>query len=397
MLIIHNVTVCPVSAPPIPMGAVAVDAGRIIAVGSVEEGGPGALSPLVAEALRAGRAVLVDGERGFLTPGLIDAHTHLGIGEEAVGVEGSDYNERTHPVTSDLRAIDGINPEDTAIPRALHAGVTAACVAPGSANVIGGSTVVIRTHGTVVDDMVLNPNAGMKAALGENPKNVYRSKDKAPATRMAIAALFREWLAKARDYGTKQARAAEKGDFVETDLKLEALLPVVRGEIPLRAHAHRADDIATILRIAREFSLRLVIEHCTEGHKLAGRLADAGVPAIVGPSMNGLTKVELKEKSFDTAGVLARAGVLVALTTDHSVMHIQHLPVAAALAMKAGMTADQALAAITLNPARILGLGDRLGSIEPGKEGDLVLWSGHPLDVQSRVARVWISGRVVVE
>ncbi|MDH7568458.1 MAG: amidohydrolase [Armatimonadota bacterium] len=394
MLILHNAAVYPVAQPPINPGAVAIEDGRIVAVGPTAEGFA-ALGPQVVAAVRAGRATLVDVAGGVLTPGLIDAHTHVGIGEEAVGWEGSDYNERTNPVTPDLRAIDGINPDDTAIPRALKGGVTAVCVVPGSANVIGGTGVVIRTYGRVVDEMVVCENAGMKAALGENPKNVYRSQNKSPVTRMAVAALFREWFTKARDYAAKKAKAAEKGEPCETDLRLEALLPVVRGEIPLRAHAHRADDIATILRIAREFNLRLVLEHCTEGHKLADLLAQQGVPAIVGPTMGGRGKVELKEKQFETAGVLAAAGVLVALTTDHSVTHIEHLPVAAALVMKAGMPADQVLAAITLNPAKILGIDHRLGSIEPGKDADLVLWSGHPLDVQSRALKVWLMGELV--
>lgn len=388
MQIIHNVTVLPVAGPAIPEGAVALEAGRILAVGRAPGGDFAALGLGAA----AGGAALVDGEGGVLTPGLIDAHTHLGVSEEAVGIEGADLNETTGPVTPDLRAIDGINPEETAIGRALRAGVTAVCVLPGSANVFGGSGVVIRTRGTVVDRMVLRENAGMKAALGENPKTVYRGKDKAPATRMAIAALFREWLTKARDYDAKKARAQEKGKPLDTDVKLEALLPVVRGEIPLRAHAHRADDIATIIRIAREFGLRLVIEHCTEGHKVTDLLVGNGVPAVIGPTMGGRGKVELKEKGFETAGILARAGVPVALTTDHGVMHIEHLPVAAALAAKAGMTEEQALAAVTLIPARILGLEERIGSIERGKDADLVLWSGNPLDVRSVARRVWIGG-----
>lgn len=396
MLVLHNVTVFPIASPPIRGGAVAVAEGKILAVGPTGDGGPAGLSPAVAEALRAGRATLIDGEGGILTPGLIDPHTHLGIGEEAIGAEGHDYNETTNPVTPELRAIDGINPEETALRRALRGGITTVCVVPGSANVIGGSSVVIHTHGTVVDQMIVRANAGMKCALGENPKTLYRGKNQTPATRMAIAALLRDWLTKARDYDAKRRRAAEKGEHSDTDLKLEALLPVVRGELPLRAHAHRADDICTALRIAREFGIRLVIEHCTEGHKIAPLLVEAGVPAIVGPSMGGRGKIELREKSFETAGYLAKAGVLVALTTDHSVSHIEHLPVAAALVMKAGMSEEQVLAAITLNAACILGIDDRVGSIAPEKEADLVLWSGHPLDVQSRVRRVWIGGEPVV-
>lgn len=392
MRIIHNVTVLPVSGPAIREGAVALEAGRVVAVGRA----PGGDFDSLGLGRATATATLIDGEGGMLTPGLIDAHTHLGVSEEAIGAAGDDVNETTGPVTPDLRALDGINPDETALGRALRAGVTAVCVLPGSANVIGGSGAVIRTHGTVVDRMLLRENVGMKAAFGENPKRFYGSKDKAPATRMAIAALYREWLTKARDYDARKARAQEKGDSVETDVKLEALLPVVRGEIPLRAHAHRADDIATAIRIAREFGLRLVIEHCTEGHKVVDLLLEHGIPAVVGPSMGARGKVELREKGFETAGVLARAGVLVALTTDHGVMHIEHLQVAAALAVKAGMTEEQALAAVTLSPARILGLEERLGSIDRGKEADLVLWSGDPLDVRSYPRRVWVAGEEVV-
>lgn len=396
MLIVHNVTVYPIASPPIRNGAVAWDDGKIVAVGPVGEQGPGAIDPAVADALAAGRAVLEDGEGGILMPGIIDAHTHLGVHEEGVGWEGADYNEATSPVTPDMRVVDGINPEEMGLRDALRGGVTAACILPGSANVIGGAPVVVHTWGQIIDKMVISDKVGVKVAFGENPKRVYRGKDKAPSTRMATAALLREWLVKARDYADKKARAAEKGEHCETDLKLEALLPVVRGEVPLRAHAHRADDIATALRLARECGVRIVVEHCTEGHKVAELLAENAVPAVVGPTLSSRSKIELKDKTFDTPKILAEAGVLVALMTDHPVIPIEHLPIVGALVVKAGMPEAQALAALTLNPARILGLDSRLGSIEIGKDADLVLWSGHPFEVKSQVRKVWIAGERAV-
>ncbi|MFA7175514.1 MAG: amidohydrolase, partial [Kiritimatiellia bacterium] len=338
----------------------------------------------------------IDGGGGILMPGIIDAHTHLGIHEESVGVEGADYNETSNSVTPDLRAIDGIYPTDVAINDALKSGITAACVLPGSANVIGGAGVVIHTYGRMIGEMVLRENVGMKVAFGENPKRVYKGKDKAPSTRMATAALLREWLTKAKCYADKKQRAVEKGDVFEIDLKLEALLPVVAGNIPMRAHAHRADDIATAVRIAQECGVKIVIEHCTEGHLIADFLAEEQIPAIVGPSFSSRSKVELRERTFATPGFLDSAGVTVALMTDHPVIPLEHLPLVGALAVKAGMSEAAALRALTINPARILGLGDKLGSIEAGKDADLVLWSGHPFDMQSVATKVWIAGRQVI-
>lgn len=387
MILVKNVTVHPVTSEPIVDGAVAWEDGRIIAVGK-----PDSLGPQVDAALSAGRVTIVDGEGGVLIPGIIDPHSHLGVHEQGIGWEGADYNESTSPAAPDMRVIDGINPHEMGVQDALQGGVTAVCVVPGSANVIGGSAAVVHTRGNIVEEMLVADRVGMKIALGENPKRVYRGKDKAPSTRMATAALLREWLTKARDYETKKARAAEKGDFCETDLKLEALLPVIRGEIPLRAHAHRADDIVTAIRIAEEYGVRIVIEHCTEGHKIADYLAERQVPAIIGPTMSSRSKVEVKDKSFATPRILDEAGVLVALTTDHPVVPIEQLPIVGALVVKAGMPEDRALATLTINPARILGLDSRIGSIEAGKDADLVLWSGHPFDVSSRVCRVWVGG-----
>ncbi|HHT26259.1 MAG TPA: amidohydrolase [Firmicutes bacterium] len=395
MLVIHNVTVYPIVASPIKDGAVAVNEGKIVAVGSGGIAGLASTSQEVAAAQVAGNVEYIDGAGGVLMPGIIDAHTHLGLHELGIGPEGHDYNESCNPITPDLRAIDGIYAEDVGFQCALQAGITAVCILPGSANVIGGSGVVVHTYGTLIDDMVLNPYAGMKAAFGQNPKNVYSNKGKSPVTRMGNAALLREWLVKATGYAAKKARALEKGEPFEIDVKLEPLLPVIHGEAPLRAHAHRADDIATAIRIAKECRIHIVIEHCTEGHKLAGLLAENKVPAIVGPNLSSLTKVELRERSLNTPKALAEAGVLVCLTTDHPVNPIEHLILAAALAKKAGMAEAQVLAALTINPARVLGIDQHVGSIEVGKDADIVLWSGSPLNVHERVRRVWIGGQSV--
>ncbi len=395
MQIIYNVTIYPVSATPINKGAVAVADGKVIAFG-LAENGPASLSDEVAEVIRQNKATLVNGQNGSLTPGLIDAHTHLGIHEEGIGVEGADYNEMTDPVTPDLRAIDGIYPSDVAIREALQAGITTACVLPGSANVIGGQAVAIHTSGQVIDNMAVSKNVGMKVAFGENPKRIYKGKDKTPTTRMATAALLRSWLAQARNYAEKKEWKAKKGEPYDVNTKLEALLPVINREIPLRAHAHRADDIVTAIRIAHEYDVRIVIEHCTEGHLIADFLVHNNIPAIVGPSFGSRSKVELREKTFATPGILSQAGVMVSIMTDHPVTSLEYLPLMAGLAVKAGMSKDEALKAITLHPACVLGLEKRIGSIDVGKDADLVLWSGHPLDVTAEVQKVWITGEQVV-
>lgn len=395
MQVIYNVTVYPVNAAPIKKGAVAFTNGKVIACG-LAENGPESISTEVAAAIRDKKASLIDGKNGSVTPGLIDAHTHLGIHEEGVGIEGADDNETTDPITPDLRAIDGIYPGDVAINDALQAGITTACVLPGSANVINGQAVAIHTYGRVVDDMVVSTSVGMKVAFGENPKRVYKNKDKTPATRMAIAALLRSWLAQASSYAYKKQRAIEKGEPYDIDTKLEALLPVIKGTIPLRAHAHRTDDIVTAVRVAQEFGVGIVLEHCTEGHLIADFLAKNNIPVVIGPSFSTRLKVELREKTFATPGILAQAGITVCIMTDHPITSAKYLPLMATLSVKAGMSEEEALKAITLHPARILGLENRLGSIETGKDADLVLWSGHPLDIKTTVQRVWIAGKQVL-
>jgi len=340
-------------------------------------------------------AEVIDGTGKILVPGLIDAHGHAGVYEEAVGWEGSDGNEAVDPITPQLRAMDGLNPHDEGIKEALAAGVTTMCILPGSANVIGGQGVIIHTYGSTVEEMVIG-EGGLKVAFGENPKRVYSGQKKSPSTRMATAALLREQLVKAANYLAKQERGqSEPEKAPERDLKLEAIARVLKKEIPLRAHAHRADDIMTALRIADEFGADIIIEHCTEGHKIAAELGRRGVRAVVGPTMTSRTKVEVRERSYSTLKTLWENGVEIAITMDHPVIHVQYLTISTALAVKAGLPKEEALKAITINPARILGIDDRYGSLEKGKFADMALWNGDPLDIMSRVEQVFIHGRLV--
>ncbi|MDO4753861.1 MAG: amidohydrolase [Bacillota bacterium] len=331
-------------------------------------------------------------------PGFIDAHSHIGLWEEAIGFEGNDTNEMTDPVTPQLRAIDSVNPMDEAFYEAIKGGVTTACVTPGSANVIGGQAAVIRLHGRRVDDMVIDPYVAMKCAFGENPKRVYNSKNKAPQTRMGAVALMRETLFKAHRYmKLKELANKDITKFPEFNIKYESLIPLLKGEVPFKAHAHRADDVFSAIRVAKEFRLKLTLDHCTDGHLIADYLKDEDYSAIVGPSFTSKTKFELKNKTFETPGILTKAGVKVAITTDSPITPLQYLPLCAALAVKSGMSELDALKAITIHPAEILGLGDRLGSIEVGKDADLVFWEGHPFDVQSKVKAVYIKGEKIYE
>jgi len=363
-------------------GTVLIDGeGKIVAVGQVE--------------IPDGTKV-IDGKGKVVAPGFIDAHGHAGVYEEGLGFEGSDGNEMVDPVTPHLRALDAINPHEEGILDALKSGVTAMCVLPGSANVIGGQGVVVHLHGNTVEEMIIEEVGGLKIAFGENPKRVYSGQKKSPSTRMATAALLRENLVKATNYMAKLEKAEEDPDkTVERDLKMEVLVRALKREIPVRAHAHRADDIMTALRIAKEFNLDISIEHCTEGHKIIKQLKEAGVWAIVGPTISNRSKVELQELSFDTLKILYEGGIPLAITMDHPVVPVGYMPTAAAYAVKAGLPYEEALKAMTINPAKILGIADRYGSIEEGKMADLVLWSGDPLDIQSKVEKVLIHGEVV--
>ncbi len=356
--------------------------------GKIAEVGPDVSIPANAQVL--------DASGKLVFPGFIDAHAHLALQEDGVGWEGNDVNETSDPVTAHVRALDGINPADDGISDAIAGGITAAWIAPGSANVIGGEGATIKIHGHTVEDMVMRAPSGLKAAFGENPKRVYSQRKQMPSTRMGVAAVLRDALTRGRNYTRKLEKASREGDEAfEVDLKLEPIAAVLRREIPLRLHAHRADDIVTALRIAEEFSIDLVIEHCTEGHRVAELLASRNIPAVVGPTLTARRKVELRERQLGTPAELHRHGVRFALTTDHPVVPIQYLTLTAAMAVREGLAEDAALAAITINAAEICGVGDRIGSIEPGKDADLVVWDGHPLDLRSRAETVLVDGHQV--
>lgn len=332
----------------------------------------------------------VDARGLHVFPGFIDAHSHIGISEEKAGKEGDDCNEGTNPLTPCLRAIDAINPMDSAFHNALAAGITGAMVGPGSANAIGGQFAFIKTSGRRVDDMIVLAPAAIKVAFGENPKTNYGVNGNMPSTRMGIASLIREELFLAREYFD-----AEKNGGVQKTFGMECYRPLFEGKIPLKAHVHRTDDIFTAIRIAREFGVGLTLDHCTEGHLIADAVAESGFPAIVGPSLASRSKNEVNNSDFKTAGVLAKAGVLVALTTDHPVSRIQYLPLCAALAAKEGLGEEEALRAITLNSARICRVDKRLGSLRAGKDADIVLLDGSPLRIATCVQMTLIDGQAV--
>ena len=337
-------------------------------------------------------AAVFDADGLEVYPGFVDAHTHIGLDGYGIGYEGCDYNEMNDIWTPQLRAIDGINPRDPSLADARRAGVTCVCTGPGSANVLGGTFLAMKTVGDRVDKMVVRDPVAMKCAFGENPKRCYR--DKCDSTRMSTAAFLRGALMQARDYGAR--KQAANGDITKMpayNQKLEALLPVLAREIPLKAHAHQANDIFTALRIAREFNLRLTLEHVTEGHLIADELAgEKDVPMAVGPSLTFASKFELQNKSWSTPAVLTAAGCHVSIITDNSVIPQQYLPLCAGMAIKAGMDPFDALKAITLNPAEHIGVADRVGSLEVGKDADLVITAGSPFEVLTEVKAVFIDG-----
>lgn len=343
---------------------------------------------------------VVDATGKVVTPGLIDAHSHVGIIEMGLGREGADVNESSDPVTPQVRALDATYPGDTAFQDALEAGVTAVNVMPGSGNVIGGLAVLLKTHGLRIDDMVVRQPTGMKAAMGENPKRNHGDQKRMPTTRLGVAALMRENLIKAANYLQKREANTMQNDPTkpfERDLKMENLGLVLRGEIPMRWHAHRTDDILTALRIRDEFGFDMVLDHATEAHLIADELVKRSIPAVVGPNLTARYKVELRGRTLSTPGDLVRAGVKVALATDHPVVPVQYLPMSLIMAVKNGLDRDYALRTVTINPAEIMGVGDRLGSLAPGKDGDVVVWSGDPLDIYQRPMRVYVNGKLVYE
>jgi imidazolonepropionase-like amidohydrolase len=376
--------VVPVEGEPIEGGIVLLRDGKIAAVE-----GPGFTVPA--------DVAVVDATGKWVLPGFIDAHAHVGVSEEAEGWAGQDTNERTDPNTAQVRALDAINPADLGLRDAITGGVLAVNVNPGSANPIGGQTAAIKCWGRTVDEMVLREPAGLKSALGENPKRVYGERNETPSTRLGTAAVIRGAFVAAQNYQAKLAASASSAErpVVERDLKLEALSRVLRREIPWRQHCHRADDIATAMRMAREFGYDLVIDHGTEAHLLADQIAAASIPVIIGPLFTSRSKVELRNRSLANPGRLAAAGVTIAITTDHPVVPIHFLIHQATLAVKEGLDPVTALRAVTIHPARIIGCAARIGSLLVGKDADLVIWSGDPLDVMSRAERAFIDGREI--
>lgn len=339
-------------------------------------------------------AEIYDAAGQSVYPGFVEAHGHIGLDGYGIGFEGKDYNEMGDVLSPQLRAIDAIQPFDQALLEARMAGVTTLCVGPGSANVLGGTFAAIKPVGCRVEKMCLKAEVAMKCAFGENPKRCYR--EKGNCTRMTTAAHLREMLFKTQEYAEKLARAkddpAARPAF---DMKLNALLPVIRGEMPLKAHAHQTDDFFTALRIAREFNVDITLEHVTEGHLVAEELAQEQVMLAVGPTLTHASKYELRNKSWSTPGVLAKAGCHVSIITDSPVIPQHYLPLCAGLAVKAGMDPFDALQAITLHPAEHIGLADRVGSLEVGKDADIVLTNGDPFELETEVLAVFIDGKKV--
>ena len=382
MLAIKNGKLYTVTAGIIDEGTILIDDGKIVAIGidvAIPEG-----------------AEVIDAAGKVVTPGIIDAHAHVGIWEEGMGNEGIDVNEATNPVTPQVRALDGINPEDMGLKDAYQMGVTAIWCPPGSANIIGGEGVTMRTKGESMDEMVMVELSGLKAAFGENPKGAYGNRKIMPSTRMGSAAVMREALLKTKHYLAKIEKAGDDASKLpDKDLGLEVIAKVLRKEIPMRVHAHRADDIMTAIRIAEEFDINITIEHGTEAHKVAGELAKRNIPVVIGPALCARSKVEVKDTSLATPAICHAAGVKFALMTDHPIIPVGYLPLAAAMAVKYGLPEDVALAAITQTAAEISGVGERVGSLEVGKEADVVVWTGHPFETETMVEATIMAGKVV--
>lgn len=386
MLVLKNGNVMTMAGPAF-VGDVAIENGKIVAVG---------------QSLSYSDAEVRDVTGMTVMPGIVDPHCHIGMWEDAKGFEGADGNECTNPITPELRAIDAINPYDRCFEEAAAGGVTTCVTGPGSANVIGGQFVAIKTYGDSVDDMVLRFPVAVKAAFGENPKRVYNGKNQTPSTRMATAALMRKALIEAQEYNEKLERGkADPEKMPERNLGKEILARVIRRELPMKIHAHRADDILTAIRICREFKLRYTLDHCTEGYLITDKLKEAlsedceGI--IVGPLLTDCSKIELKNLSFKAPKVLEQAGIEYAMMTDHPVTPEQYLPICTAVAVREGASEESALKAITINAAKITGIADRVGSIEVGKDADIAVFSGHPFDFRSRCVLTLVNGKVAHE
>ena len=380
-MLIINGKINPVTSLAIENGYIQITDGKIAKIGAMSE-------------LNITEQDTLDAAGGHVFPGFIDAHCHLGMWEDSLAFEGDDGNESTDPITPHLRAIDGLNPLDKCFEEARQAGITTVMTGPGSANPIGGLFAAIKTAGRRVDDMILLSPACMKFALGENPKSVYNAKNQTPITRMATAAIIRETLEKAVEYKVKKL-SDDPDETPDFDAKLESLIPLLEKRITAHFHAHRADDIFTAMRIAKEFNLDYVIVHGTQGHTVADILGQEAAKVIAGPIICDRSKPELSALTPKGPGLLAAQGVSVAICTDHPVIPVQYLPLCTALAVKEGMNPDAAIQAVTINAARICNIADRVGSLEPGKDADIVIHSAHPLDFNSRAQYVLVDGKIV--
>lgn len=385
ILAVTGAYVVPVSSDPIEGGTVIVTDGVITAVG-----GPDTPVPDGAQ--------VVEASGSWVVPGFVESHGHIGVHEEGEGWSGNDTNEMTDPNGARFRALDGIDIEEEGFRDALRGGVTTAVIKPGSGNPIGGRTVAIKTWGgRTVDEQILAADVSVKSALGENPKRVWGDKGKTPQTRLGVASVLRDAFAAAQAYAANRAAADEKGEPFERDLGKETLAAVLAGDLLWDQHCHRHDDIATAIRLAEEFGYTLVVNHGTEAHKIADVLAEKQIPVIFGPLLTSRSKVELRDRAIGNLALIAAAGVKVAITTDHPVVPIDQIRLQAILAVRDGLPATTALEALTTNPADILRLQERVGALEVGRDGDIVVWSGDPLAIDSRVQRVFIEGRAVYE
>ena len=381
-MLIINGRIYTMEGPVIERGYVKTNGKKIESTGRMEE-----LPGQVEEE----RILDVDG--AWVMPGLIEAHAHIGITEEKTGLIGDDCNEQTDPVNPSLRAIDGINPMDPAFHDAIQAGITSVMAGPGSADVVGGQFVFMKTWGRCVDEMIVKQPAAMKIAFGENPKTTYGDQGQCPGTRMGVAALLREELFRAKQYKEEK----ESGKLEKEDFNMEPWIPVLNKEIPMKAHAHRADDILTAIRIAREFDIDITLDHCTEGHLIAEEIAASGFPAITGTGLTARSKQEVEYLSFKSAGVLTEAGVLTAVTTDHPVALIQYLPLCAGLEVKYGLPMEEGLKALTINAAKICRTEDRVGSLAEGKDADIAIFTGNPMEIFTQTLYTIIDGEIVYE
>ncbi len=349
------------------------------------------------EGLNEDNCKVIDAQGSWIMPGLIDAHSHIGITEEKKGTEGNDCNETTEPITPYLKAIDAVNTMDSAFENAVRAGITSVMVGPGSSNVVGGQFMFMKTKGRKIDDITVLEPAAMKIAFGENPKTNYGNNNIMPSTRMSIGAMLREELHDAKQYKKEKDSAKQNNQYFQTSFRKECWIPVLEKKIPLKAHVHRVDDILTAIRIAKLYDLDMTLDHCTEGHLISEEIYESGFPAIIGPSLASRNKIEVQYSDFKVPGVLHKAGVKVAITTDHPVSLIQTLAICAGFAAKEGLGMEEALKAITINPAEICRVSDRVGSIEQGKDADIAIFDGNPMEVFTKTLYTIIDGQIVYE